>query len=182
MAAPTLLTTRRHHRRHPPPPPPPPQEHHAFRYRKRSRTVADTAEEAYLRVDIPCGCGAACAACPPTLPALALPGGGGGGGEGSPRQAHLLLPDAAALLECLEVRPDTFCVAWLRCMCLWAAELAAAAGSLTASRRGCQVLVCLPAPGPRQSLLACDPETLLFSPIIRPGAGAARGAKRGAAD
>lgn len=69
--------------------------------------MADTGEEAYLRVDIPCGCGAACAACPPTLPALALQGGGGSSGSGraesGPRQAHLLMPDAAALLDSLEV-------------------------------------------------------------------------------
>ncbi|KAI7844065.1 hypothetical protein COHA_002209 [Chlorella ohadii] len=85
--------------------------HHTFRYRKRSRTVTDTGEEAYLRVDIPCGCGSACAACPPTLPALALGGGSGGGGggggggsaESGPRQEHLLMPDATALLDCLEV-------------------------------------------------------------------------------
>lgn len=97
-----------------PPPPPLPaahlarlQVHHSFRYRKRSRTVADTGEEAYLRVDIPCGCGTACAACPPTLPALALQGGGSSSGSGraesGPRQAHLLMPDAAALLDSLEV-------------------------------------------------------------------------------
>ena len=77
-----------------------------FRYRKRSRTVMDTAEEAYLRVDIPCGAGAACAACPPTAPALALlepaDAAVGGGGAGAP-PPHLLLPDAAALAECLEV-------------------------------------------------------------------------------
>lgn len=66
------------------------QERPAFRYRKRSRTVVDTAEEAYLRVDIPCG-SPACPVCAPTSPAL-LP---------SPR--HLVLPDSAALKECLEV-------------------------------------------------------------------------------
>lgn len=77
--------------------------HHTFRYRKRSRTVADTGEEAYLRVDIPCGCGTACAACPPTLPALTLASGGGGIAGSGPRQAHLLMPDAATLLDCLEV-------------------------------------------------------------------------------
>ncbi|PRW57734.1 DIS3-like exonuclease 1 [Chlorella sorokiniana] len=80
--------------------------HHTFRFRKRSRTVADTGEEAYLRVDIPCGCGTVCAACPPTLPALTLASIGGGScssAESGPRQAHLLLPDAAALRDCLEV-------------------------------------------------------------------------------
>lgn len=90
----------------PPPPPSPAQELHAFRYRKRSRTVADTAEEAYLRVDIPCGAGPACAACPPTSPALALAAAGGvGAGAGAGLRPHLVLPDAAVLLECLEVRP-----------------------------------------------------------------------------
>ncbi|KAL4433810.1 hypothetical protein ABPG75_000251 [Micractinium tetrahymenae] len=66
------------------------REHPAFRYRKRSRTVVDTAEEAYLRVDIACG-SPACQACPPTAPAL------------PPAPRHLVLPDAAALKECLEV-------------------------------------------------------------------------------
>lgn len=67
-----------------------PQERPAFRYRKRSRTVVDTAEEAYLRLDIPCG-SPTCPACAPTLPAL------------PPAPRHLVLPDGAALRECLEV-------------------------------------------------------------------------------
>ena len=76
------------------------QEHAAFRYRKRSRAVVDTADEAYLRVDIACGAGAACRACPLTDPALALLGGGSTAAQAP---SHLLLPDAATLLECLEV-------------------------------------------------------------------------------
>lgn len=86
------------------------QEHAAFRYRKRSRTVVDTAEEAYLRVDIPCGAGAVCAACPPTAPALALLDGplalgafAAADGAAQAPPPHLLLPDAGTLLECLEV-------------------------------------------------------------------------------
>jgi hypothetical protein len=66
------------------------QAHPTFQYRKRSRSVLDTAEEAYLRVDIPCG-SPACSACSPTLPALGA----------APR--HLVLPDAAVLGEFLEV-------------------------------------------------------------------------------
>ena len=50
----------------------------------------DTAEEAYLRLDIPCG-SPDCVACPPTSPALA------------PSPQHLLLPDASVLAGCLEV-------------------------------------------------------------------------------
>ena len=68
----------------------PPQTLPTFTFRKRSRTVLDTAEEAYLRLDIACG-SPSCALCAPTLPALA------------PAPAHLLLPDAAVLAECLEV-------------------------------------------------------------------------------
>lgn len=66
------------------------QSHHVFRYRKRGAALADRAEEAYLRLDIPCG-SPACAACPSTSPAL------------PPQPAHLALPDAAALATWLEV-------------------------------------------------------------------------------
>ncbi|KAI3434597.1 hypothetical protein D9Q98_002666 [Chlorella vulgaris] len=65
---------------------------HSFRYHKRSRTVADVSGEAYLRLDLSCGCPAPlCGACQPTTPAL------------SPSPRHLLLPDAAVLVECLDV-------------------------------------------------------------------------------
>lgn len=50
----------------------------------------DTAEEAYLRVDIPCG-SPSCPTCAPTSPAL------------PPAPRHLAVPDAAALRGCLDV-------------------------------------------------------------------------------
>lgn len=52
--------------------------------------MSDRAEEAYLRLDIPCG-SPSCAACPPTSPALPA------------QPAHLALPDASALAGWLEV-------------------------------------------------------------------------------
>jgi hypothetical protein len=68
------------------------QSEHSFRYHKRSRTLADVSGEAYLRLDLSCGCPAPlCGACQPTTPAL------------SPSPRHLLLPDAAVLVECLDV-------------------------------------------------------------------------------
>ena len=50
----------------------------------------DTAEEAYVRCDVACG-SPACRSCAPTSPAL----------PAAPR--HLLLPDAATLVGCLEL-------------------------------------------------------------------------------
>ncbi|BDA44024.1 DIS3-like exonuclease 1 [Coccomyxa sp. Obi] len=62
----------------------------AYRFRKRSRTVSEASEEAYLRDDIPCG-SEACSTCSNGLPAL------------SADASHYVIPDSQALDDYLEV-------------------------------------------------------------------------------
>lgn len=66
------------------------QAFRAYRFRKRSQSVSEAAEEAYLRDDIPCGSDA-CSTCQNGLPAL------------SADAPHYIIPDAQALDDYLEI-------------------------------------------------------------------------------
>ena len=66
------------------------QTFRVYRFRKRSQSVSEAAEEAYLRDDIPCGSDA-CSTCQHGLPAL------------SADAPHYVIPDAQALDDYLEI-------------------------------------------------------------------------------